>query len=62
MINLVFFLVPPYQQGSSGTGSVSVGMRKILVLSVTEGVVQGMKVIKWYKRCFSEHTSDQGIK
>jgi hypothetical protein len=54
--------MPPYQQGSSGTGSVSVGMQKIWVFIVTEGVVQGMNVIKWYNRCFSEHASDEGIK
>jgi hypothetical protein len=57
--------VPPYQQGSCGTGSVSVVMQEIRALSGTEGVVWGMNMIKdfkWYKRCFSEHTSDQGIK
>lgn len=62
MIDLVVYLVPPYQQGSSSTGSVSVGMQKIWVFIVTEGVVQGTNVIKWYNGCFSEHASDEGIK
>jgi len=38
--------VPPYQQGSSGTGSGSVGIQEICALSVTEGVVQDMNMIK----------------
>jgi hypothetical protein len=50
--------VPPYQQGSSGTGSVSVGMQQIWAFSGTEGVVQGMNMIKTLSgtKCVSPST------
>ena len=38
--------VPPYQHGSSGTGSVSVDMQKIWALSGTEGDSLSTQVIK----------------
>jgi len=40
------FFVAPYQQGSSGTGNVSVDMQKIWALSGTEGVSLSTQVIK----------------